>query len=74
MTVTKDLYQAVVNEMARKRSVKHWSKKDVQAILNAQETGQWEAVRTSRLYTKYSSEYCSLLEVLHTLTNVKEAV
>ena len=63
--MTKQQYEKVVELMKRERSKKHFGKKDVMEILKAQETGDWSKVHDSKLYNKYSSEYCSLLEVIH---------
>jgi hypothetical protein len=57
-------YEQIKEEMNRKRSVKHWSKKDIKMIKDAQKTGDYTEVYQSKLYNKYSGEYCTLLEVL----------
>lgn len=57
-------YAKIREDMKKKRHTKHWTKKDVESILTAQETGDWSTVHTSKLYNEYSGEYCSLLEVL----------
>ena len=61
----KKQYNKVVELMRRERSKKHFSKKDVIAILEARRTGNWSEVYKSKLYNKYSCEYCSLLEVTY---------
>ena len=61
----KKQYAKVVELMKRERSKKHFGKNDVMAILKAQETGDWSKVHESKLYNKYSVDYCSLLEVIH---------
>ncbi|MGG5759197.1 hypothetical protein ACQ3VF_26210 [Bacillus toyonensis] len=63
-------YQEIVSEMKKHRSQKHWSKQDLKMIVTAQNTGDWSLVQESKLYNKYSGEYCSLLEVLHKVERV----
>ncbi|HDR3499601.1 TPA: hypothetical protein QCN48_005059 [Bacillus toyonensis] len=63
-------YQEIVSEMKKHRSEKHWSKQDLKRIVEAQNTGDWSPVQESKLYNKYSGEYCSLLEVLHNVERV----
>ncbi|MEK5061127.1 hypothetical protein BK126_26150 [Paenibacillus sp. FSL H7-0326] len=65
--ITKSYIQ-IQSEMKKHRSKKHFSKQDIQDILLAKETGNWEVVHQSTFYLKHSNEYCSLLEVLN---NVK---
>lgn len=65
----KEEYRKVVELMKKERSKKHFSKKDVMAILEARKTGDWSEVYKSKLYNKYSCEYCSLLEVTYYVFN-----
>lgn len=58
-------FEQIKLEMSKKRSVKRWTKKDVERIREAKETGDWSKVQESRLYNKHGGDYCSLLEVLH---------
>lgn len=58
-------YQVIKDYMSKRNSKKHWSKKDIENILNAQETGNWIKVKESKLYNMYGGEYCSLLEAIN---------
>ena len=61
------VYQKIKEEMKKHRSQKHWTKKDVENILEAKKTGDWSKVYSSKLYNEYGGEFCSLLEVLRYL-------
>lgn len=65
--MTTKKYQEVMTEMKKARKVKHFTKKDVLAILKARKSGDWKAVHDSKLYIEYGGEYCSLLEVINEL-------
>jgi hypothetical protein len=64
-------YHQIVEEMKKHRSKKHWSKKDLEKIMLAKMSGRWEEVYGSKLYNDYGGEFCSLLEVLHNVKEVK---
>jgi hypothetical protein len=67
MKMSTAFHKQVREEMSRKRSTKHWSKKDVEAILEAKQTGDWSEVESSKFYVQYGGEFCSMLEVLNKL-------
>lgn len=58
-------YSAVVEELKKHKNPVHLTKKELQIILDGQETGNFEETHKTRLYIKYGGEYCSLLEVLN---------
>lgn len=71
MVVNKEVYQMIQGQMKKRRGVKVFTKKDVTAILKAQETGDWSEVHKSKLYVKHGGDYCSMLEVLNNLKLLK---
>lgn len=62
--IDQKLYKLIKKEMKKHRKKKHWTKKDLELILNAKKSGDWSIVHQTKLYNEHGGEYCSLLEVL----------
>ncbi len=67
MKITDKQFKEVREEMKRMNRKKHYTRQDINDILEAQETGDWSKVHAGTLYNKYGGEYCSMLEALNWL-------
>lgn len=55
---------SILNELSRLRGGKvYTSPADLTRITEARKTGDWQAVKTSRLYRLHGGEYCTVLEL-----------
>lgn len=68
----KIFYEKIGNYMKVNREKKHWSINDIENILKAKKTDNWEIVKNSKLYKIYGGEYCCLLQVINShLKNIE---
>ena len=58
-------YLSIKEYMSKRRPLKHWSKRDIQDILDAKESNNWEIVKNSKLYILHGGEYCELLTAIN---------
>lgn len=56
--------EAIKAELAKKRNKIHATKKEIETILKAANTGNWDDARQTKLYINHGGEYCTLLEIL----------
>ena len=56
--------ESVLTAMQQRRQSLHTTRADIDRIIEARQTGRWNAVYHSRLYRLYGAEYCELLEII----------
>ena len=60
-------YKIVKAALKTRRAIVHLTKKDLSTVLACRASGDYTAAYNTRLYKRYSGEYCELLDVLETL-------
>lgn len=59
------IYKEIKSELKKERNIIHMTKKELSLILEAIESNNWDKVKETKLYTKYSGEYCEILAIIN---------
>lgn len=57
----------IIHVIARNKGFKHITKKDIQMYLVCRIKENFQEMQKTKLYIKYGSEYCHMLEILNRL-------